>query len=473
MLLSLSPEAIDNDSDAEHTGTGEASIERRRILMAVAFGGGNQPPITAVARALVARGHEVHVLAGPFGLRSGPFGPEPWDDGMKGRFERAGCTVHLLPGRAWTEVETALPDAAGAPVASPQLGWIGRSTYMLETGVPWAVQTARLMAELRPDVCAIDTILAGAAAAAEVAGVPVAALETLGHLLTARPDRPVPSMGIQRADWRAGSAEDRAARRAWRALTDYWWLPPINAARARLGLAPFRHFEEYLLHGLTRVLVLNSPAVAEPSARLPRNLVYVGAPAPEMAPAALDGELASIDDDGRPLVVVSGTTGSHAPTMMPYFTAAIEALAPLPVRGLVTAGPRLDPALLPSAPNVALRGYLPHAAVFPRAAAVVTHCGLGTVLTALRAGVPLVCLPAFMDQFDNAARVADLGCGVWVQGERTPAAIRGAVRAVLEDPRYRQVARSWRPQSPTRTAASLAARHIEALAPSRQRPQPA
>ena len=52
-------------------------------------------------------------------------------------------------------------------------------------------------------------------------------------------------------------------------------------------------------------------------------------------------------------------------------------------------------------------------------------------------------LPHGADQPVNARRTAALGAAVVLgEEERTPAAIRAAVRAVLEDPRYRRRARA-------------------------------
>jgi UDP:flavonoid glycosyltransferase YjiC (YdhE family) len=77
----------------------------------------------------------------------------------------------------------------------------------------------------------------------------------------------------------------------------------------------------------------------------------------------------------------------------------------------------------------------------PHAAAVVSHCGHGTVMKALAAGVPLVCLPMGRDQFEVAARVVALGAGVRLRPGASSAAIARAVRTVLEDPSYRSAAR--------------------------------
>ena len=49
--------------------------------------------------------------------------------------------------------------------------------------------------------------------------------------------------------------------------------------------------------------------------------------------------------------------------------------------------------------------------MLPRACAIVHQGGVGTTGQALRAGKPVLILPHAHDQFDNAARVARLGCG--------------------------------------------------------------
>jgi UDP:flavonoid glycosyltransferase YjiC (YdhE family) len=51
----------------------------------------------------------------------------------------------------------------------------------------------------------------------------------------------------------------------------------------------------------------------------------------------------------------------------------------------------------------------PHAALFPRAAAVVHQGGAGTLHQALAAGVPSLVVPHAHDQADNAARLQRLG----------------------------------------------------------------
>ena len=162
--------------------------------------------------------------------------------------------------------------------------------------------------------------------------------------------------------------------------------------------------------------------------------------------------------DAEPLVYVSFgsvTAGAHLPLYPALYRAAIEALAPLPARILLTVGEDRDHGELgPLPPNVTVERWVPQDEVLAHAAAVVTHGGHGSTLGALAHGVPCVVLPLFaLDQWFNAAAVARAGAGVALDGERhtrraidlpsaeTLAALRPAVEHVLTDPGPRDGAR--------------------------------
>lgn len=119
----------------------------------------------------------------------------------------------------------------------------------------------------------------------------------------------------------------------------------------------------------------------------------------------------------------------------------LGAVAELPVRALVTLGPSLDIASFEAPPNTRIVTFVPHAAVLPSAAVVVTQCGLNTVTKALLHGVPLVCIPLTADQPDNAARVVAHGAGVRLSVDSSTRQIRAAIERVLGDSRFRESAR--------------------------------
>jgi UDP:flavonoid glycosyltransferase YjiC (YdhE family) len=62
--------------------------------------------------------------------------------------------------------------------------------------------------------------------------------------------------------------------------------------------------------------------------------------------------------------------------------------------------------------------YAPYHLVFPRAAAVVIHCGAGTTGEAMRSGRPIVAVPFGFDQFALSWQVELLGAGVRVSKSR-------------------------------------------------------
>jgi MGT family glycosyltransferase len=118
----------------------------------------------------------------------------------------------------------------------------------------------------------------------------------------------------------------------------------------------------------------------------------------------------------------------------------IDALASLPVRGIVTTGQALDPSELRAAPHVTVVASAPHSEVLKHTQVVLTHGGHGTVVRALAAGVPMVLMPQGRDQFDNAARVASRGAGITVRKNAAPDKIADAVRRVLAGAGYREAA---------------------------------
>jgi MGT family glycosyltransferase len=136
--------------------------------------------------------------------------------------------------------------------------------------------------------------------------------------------------------------------------------------------------------------------------------------------------------DPRPLVYLSlGSLGSADVSLM---RGLIDTLAPCTdLRVVVSLGPQH--ALLTLPEHMEGAEYLPQTAILPHAAVAITHGGNNTVTECAHFGTPMVVLPLFWDQYDNAQRVDELGCGVRLDTyHHDPEQLVGAVRGLLADP---------------------------------------
>jgi UDP:flavonoid glycosyltransferase YjiC (YdhE family) len=78
-------------------------------------------------------------------------------------------------------------------------------------------------------------------------------------------------------------------------------------------------------------------------------------------------------------------------------------------RFIVSKGPRADELAL--ADNMWGDAWVPQTSIIPEVDLVITHGGNNTVTEALHFGKPMVLLPLFWDQYDNAQRIDELGFG--------------------------------------------------------------
>jgi UDP:flavonoid glycosyltransferase YjiC (YdhE family) len=92
--------------------------------------------------------------------------------------------------------------------------------------------------------------------------------------------------------------------------------------------------------------------------------------------------------------------------------------------------------------NLYVRPFIPQGAILNRCHLVVTHGGAGSVLGALRYGVPMVVIPLGADQDGNADEVERSGAGLKVHTGATPQTLRTAVTAVLDGSGFRAAART-------------------------------
>jgi len=90
--------------------------------------------------------------------------------------------------------------------------------------------------------------------------------------------------------------------------------------------------------------------------------------------------------------------------------AMLAALAELPVDVLFTTGPGIDLARVKvPGENITLEPFVPQSLIVPHAALLVSHAGLGTIIGALYAGVPMVLISLATDHPINAERAIAVG----------------------------------------------------------------
>ena len=145
------------------------------------------------------------------------------------------------------------------------------------------------------------------------------------------------------------------------------------------------------------------------------------------------------EPSSEPLVYVTfGTVFSNDDVL----SAVIGSLRDLPVRVVVTVGPRGEPAALGTQPdNVHVARYIPQTQLLEHCSLVVSHAGSGTFLAALGAGLPQLCLPQAADQFFNAAACAHTGAGIALSTDAvTTGAVSDAVGMLLAEGSYRDAA---------------------------------
>jgi MGT family glycosyltransferase len=102
--------------------------------------------------------------------------------------------------------------------------------------------------------------------------------------------------------------------------------------------------------------------------------------------------------------------GSLASADVPLMERLVEALSGLPHRFIVSKGPQHDQYQL--ADNMWGEEFLPQPAILPLVDLVITHGGNNTTTECFHHGKPMIAMPVFWDQYDNAQRVDETGFGV-------------------------------------------------------------
>jgi len=276
----------------------------------------------------------------------------------------------------------------------------------------------------------------------------------------------MPATGLAALDrfFRATPARGRLLQRLSRRVTR-GWTAPVRTFRRELGLPPESprgdpfHRGQFAPGGTLALFPewLGQPQPDWPAHTRPCGFARYAQPQP------LDPGLADFLRAGSPPLVFSlGSTAVHANTA--FLHESLAAAVALGQRAVLFTGSPAMRARLPETlpPGIVAVEYAPHAAVFPHAAAVVHHGGVGTGAEAMAAGVPSLVVPHGFDQHDNAARLRRLGVAEVLPAARYRREPATACLRLLLDARHRADAEALADRLARHDGAALAADAIEA-----------
>ena len=203
----------------------------------------------------------------------------------------------------------------------------------------------------------------------------------------------------------------------WTRFNDGVFRAPIDESTLALGLS-YAAFDE--------------------GASFPANFAFVGPARPDVRAPEWRRRW-----PGKPLVVVSLSTGIQSAGQLDLLQRICDALADMDAETLVTTGRGIAPDSLTVGENTMVERLTPHDGVLPQADLLITHGGHGTVMAGLRYGVPMLCLPPIADQPVNAAKVVELGLGLTLDPASPSADIRAAIQLLLDDHAVRDRSRAF------------------------------
>lgn len=189
-----------------------------------------------------------------------------------------------------------------------------------------------------------------------------------------------------------------------------------------------------------------------------------------------------------------GTTFNRVPSI---FKTIIDGLADLPLNLIITVGPNQDPQQFAPFPrNVHIERFIPQTALMPHTAGIICNGGVGTIMIALTAGIPIIVVPLSGHLRLHSQRCNQLNVGQslklplsWynidssdideeehfaVQQAKslaydqspllTPENIRDAVTGLIDKPQYRQVAQTLQAEIESLPSANSIIPFLEQLA---------
>ena len=244
----------------------------------------------------------------------------------------------------------------------------------------------------------------------------------------------------------------RLLARPWHRLRKEIGLPPAA------DLNPLTQGHSPKLH-----LALFSKRLVDKQPDWPPQTVVTGFPwFDQPGRTGLPPLLARFLDAGPPPIVFTLGTALASDPWTFYETSARAARALGRRAVLILMNSRNRPQSLPE--GVVAFDYAPFSELFPRAAAVVHHGGIGITGLAMHSGCPSLVMPCAWDQPDNAERAARLGIARTIARHRyTPARVAAELHQLLDDPAYARRAKAVAEQVRQEDGVKTACQALSAL----------
>ncbi len=251
--------------------------------------------------------------------------------------------------------------------------------------------------EIRPDVVVTDNVTGYPAV--ELAGAPWVRVVSCNPLEMRDPDLPPPLSGLPAGD-----------RSEWAAFRDEYHrvhedlLAEHNGFRASVGVAPcpldeFNTASPWLN-------LYEYPAAADYRRARPLDSTWHRLESSVRTGEAAFDVAQHLPGDGKVIYLSLGSLGCMDLMLMQRL---IDALAATPHRVIVSMGPLKDQMRL--GPRMYGDEFLPQPSILPQCDLLITHGGNNTICEGFHFGLPMIGLPLFWDQYDNAQRLAETGFG--------------------------------------------------------------
>ena len=195
-----------------------------------------------------------------------------------------------------------------------------------------------------------------------------------------------------------------------RNVMDRILCPELNQFRTELGLPPVNCVYSKWLFSPQEIIGLFPEWFARPAADWPTQTQLTGfIHEDQNADQPLSEKVSQfLQTHEPPLILTYGTATIKTEQFFKIFIEAARKLK-LPVL-ILTQHPQQLPPL--QAEREIQVDYIPFQKIFPHAAALIHHGGIGTLSQGLAAGLPQLIVPLAHDQFDNAFHLNKIGAGL-------------------------------------------------------------